>query len=366
MDDISARIPLALWDPGAAVIRAHLQRLAEMDIGVRLQAKVREKRLPLFWLTRVRGGSGFSMATLIRYYFTEYLSRWMQHGPLSLPPSFNVVESFLTFNETYFAFDLCQESEHLLTLDDYFDWHTSNDLPDDPAILTDVMQEGLVYSYDMTSDVEGFYVSTPESKLTIAGVSLVRHDNELSCIVLAGEKPPNPPDVAIRAGASVPVRGRENIAPASDLEIKDRYLPGFPGFGRIILMARYDLIRGTYDVRYVNLDIGPSFWVLSDDQTTFTREIVRNERQSILAKSLEELNRYQELFSAATALIYLPVAFVASADRVNEARFTTELKVMEHEEPVQQAISELGEKEVIFERRVRCLAAGERQRKEDH
>lgn len=131
-------------------------------------------------------------------------------------------------------------------------------------------------------------------------------------------------------------------------------------------MARYDLIRGTYDVRYVNLDIGPSFWVLSDDQTTFTREIVRNERQSILAKSLEELNRYQELFSAATALIYLPVAFVASADRVNEARFTTELKVMEHEEPVQQAISELGEKEVIFERRVRCLAAGERQRKEDH
>ncbi|MGA2259905.1 MAG: hypothetical protein ABSH28_00550 [Acidobacteriota bacterium] len=341
MDDISARIPLALWDPGAAVIRAHLQRLAEMDIGVRLQAKVREKRLPLFWLTRVRGGSGFSMATLIRYYFTEYLS-------------------------SYFAFDLCQESEHLLTLDDYFDWHTSNDLPDDPAILTDVMQEGLVYSYDMTSDVEGFYVSTPESKLTIAGVSLVRHDNELSCIVLAGEKPPNPPDVAIRAGASVPVRGRENIAPASDLEIKDRYLPGFPGFGRIILMARYDLIRGTYDVRYVNLDIGPSFWVLSDDQTTFTREIVRNERQSILAKSLEELNRYQELFSAATALIYLPVAFVASADRVNEARFTTELKVMEHEEPVQQAISELGEKEVIFERRVRCLAAGERQRKEDH
>ena len=38
------------------------------------------------------------MSKLLRSYFHEYFDRYFKHGPHSFPSSFNVVESFLSFN----------------------------------------------------------------------------------------------------------------------------------------------------------------------------------------------------------------------------------------------------------------------------
>jgi hypothetical protein len=369
MAHLTSLIPHELWEPGAAVMRAHIQRMAEMDIGIRIQVKDLERRLPSFWITRARGGSGFIMATLLREYFIEYFSRWMEHGPLSLPSSFNVMESFLIFNKNYLAFDLRSEREHLLALYHYFDWYTSNGLPNDPAILLDVMQDGLIYSYNMTNDIESFYLSTSDSKLAISGVSLVRHGNELSCVVLAGENPPYPPDEDIRRKRSIaskPTKGHEAIAPALDWNISDRYLPGFAKFSRVIFLSRFDLTRMSYDVRYVLCDDGPGFMIFSDDEMMFTRADLGEGKDAAFKVSREGLDRYQELFSAAAALIYLPLVFVDNAASIDEARFITELKTMEHDESVKKAINELGRKEVIFNRSVHCLGTDKNPKREDY
>jgi len=92
---------------------AHLQRLMEMDIGFQLHVKELQNRLPHLVRARVKGGSGLQLSKLLRFYFFEYLDRLFKHGPQSFPSSFNVIESFLSFDQKYMFFDLRKEIEHL-------------------------------------------------------------------------------------------------------------------------------------------------------------------------------------------------------------------------------------------------------------
>jgi hypothetical protein len=93
-------------DPDHKIVMAALGRQAEMDIGNRLKLKEVNERLPYFALTRAEGGSGFPIAWTLRHFFVEYLDRLIKIGPFSLPTSFNVIQSFLTFSKQLLAFDL--------------------------------------------------------------------------------------------------------------------------------------------------------------------------------------------------------------------------------------------------------------------
>jgi len=226
-----------------------------MDIAYQQKIKRWKKRLPLFWLLRQEGGSGFRMANMLRYYFGNYNNRLFKNGPHSLPSSFNVVQAFLKLNTEFQLFDLRQESEHLVRLQDYFDWYTADQgIPEDPKILIDILPEGVIYSYDVLEDSGEYTLSTEGSRLAIVGVSLVRHGNELSIILLSGENPPNPSDNdVLNSPKSSPLKGRENLPIDESLSIQDRYMDGMVGFAKVILLTRFNLASKSHDVRYLNL-----------------------------------------------------------------------------------------------------------------
>ncbi len=233
-------------------------------------------------------------------------------------------------------------------------------MPEEPGVLTDVMQEGVVYSYDLTNDATSFRISTQQSCLAIVGASLIRHEHELTCLIVAGEQPPNPSDECIlrdHPQMRHPTKGRESFEPDPHYGLEDRYLESLPGFARVVLGTRFDLSGNFYDVRYVNLDLGRSYAVFTDDDAIFPPAIHYSERDEIRKSALHELDRYKELFSAAAALMYLPVMFVAETKRVQETQFVTDLGTDRDEKEVREAVSELGKDEVPFTRMVRCLAA---------
>ena len=362
MSDLSSRMPLPPWHPKADSIgQAYLSRLAEMDIGFQQKLRELNRRLPLFVLLRMEGCSGFRMATVLRHYFLEYLNRLTTYGPHSLPTSFNMVEAFLSFNDEFKVFDIRQEREHLLRLHDYFDWYTvEHKIPDDPKILVDIMEEGLIYSFDLAGDTGEFTISTEGSNLAIAGVSLIRHENELSVILLAGENPPNPPDSEIPAKRELksdyPVQGHEDIAPSPDLSIQDRYLDGMAEFSKVIILTRFDLEAKKHDVRSVNLDIGYSYLVFTDDKESLTG-LTKEDLNNILEKSLSGLKRYGQLFSALTSLIYLPIIFVAEPDRVIDSKFVTELYINKQKHHIKKATKEFGKDTYQLHRIVKCLSS---------
>src|SRR4051794_29071020 len=106
MRAFAERLPPPPSHPDHELITSAIKRNAEMDLGVRLKLKELKKQIPAFLLTRMLGGSGFSIAQILRHFFSEYVNRIISYGPHSLPTSFNVVESFLSFSERFHVFDL--------------------------------------------------------------------------------------------------------------------------------------------------------------------------------------------------------------------------------------------------------------------
>ena len=166
-------------------------------------------------------------------------------------------------------FDIREEVEHILSFDDYFDWYSTAGLPFEPEILGDLLPEGKVHSYEMASDSGGYRISD-ESDLIVVGVTIIRHGNELSCLLLAGENPPRFPDeIAKFATQGTRPTGKEGIKPCGSLSSDDRYFEGHEGFSKVLIMTRYNIRNKTHDVRYVNLDFGSGFTVFTDDMTVF-------------------------------------------------------------------------------------------------
>jgi hypothetical protein len=284
------------------------ERRAEMDLAFRLKMRDQEEQLPFFVMTRTAGGSGFTIAyTLRRYFFFEYLDRIMRLGPFSFPSSFNVVESFLSFSERFFVFDIREEREHLLRLNEYIDWYTSGSFPDKPAVLNHLLPEGIVYAYNMVSPLEDFAIETVDSKLRILGVAMIRHGPELSAMIVAGEAPPFPSDERVSIDYDFQnLRYREEgVRPDPSLGVEDRYIDELPGYARVIMLARFNLSYSRYDVRYVDLDVGPSYVVFTDDETIYEEGMKHS-----LAKSKEGLERYSGFFSALASMLYLPVFLI--------------------------------------------------------
>ncbi len=211
MDEFSKFVPPPEWQlPGSA--RARLERAMEMDVGFQIKFKRLQKLIPYFIATRFWGGSGLVMARTLRRYFLEYANRLVQHGPHSLPSSFNIVEAFLVHSVEVALFDLRPEIDHLFSADDYFDWYKHSGMPHDPVLLRDVMQESTIYSFNMVSQNGGLRVAGDESTLVIAGVSLVRHENELSCMLVAGEYPPYPSDEEVAQIEATSIANSERAA----------------------------------------------------------------------------------------------------------------------------------------------------------
>lgn len=339
------------------VVMAALNRQAEMDIGFRLKVAEVNEKLPCFALTRSEGGSGFAVAQTLRHFFNEYLDRLIKHGPYSFPTSFNVVQSFLSFSEPFLAFDIREEREHLLRFHEYFDWYTAGSFPDKPLALTDILPEGAVYAYNAVAPLEDFTLETENSRLKILGVGMVRHDQELSAILIAGENPPFPPDEKLRKEIEVPnlspFPGKEGLKNDPSWDIKDRYVPELPGHSRIIMLARFDLHNSTFDVRYLNLDLGTGYMVLTDDRAIYHNE---QQRDEMLPGSTEKLARYSSLFSALASLVYLPAFFADQGSRISETKFGTRLHTKSRRTLVNKAIKILGLNQVPFFRTIRCLS----------
>lgn len=356
-----SHLPLPKWHPQADLLfQAHISRQAEMDVSIRLKWQRIERGLHHFVQSRMRCGSGFQMSNLLRHYFLEYTSRLVKHGPFSFPTSFNVVEAFLTFCEEFQMFDLLPEKEHLLRIYDYFDWYTSEEvLANDSKILQDCMEENVIYSYDMADDSDAVTVSTKASRLVIAGISLVRRKNELSVILLGGENPPFPPDEEVSqakvAPGSMPV-GKEELTPAEDLTINDRYLDGLKGYGKVLLLTRFDLQAKKHDVRYLNIDVGNSYQVFTDDLRNIGLDKKEENIEQWRENHLQILERYTQLFSTLTSLIYLPIFFIDQQDKAVHTRFTTEIATASQTHEVQKAFKELGRSYFTLQRSVACMS----------
>ena len=349
MKDLVKMLPSKMPDSMFQRLKAAM----EADIGFRMFLRNNMERLPSFLLIRDEGGSQFLLAETLRHFFREYFGRLSEGGPSALPTSFNVMEAFLRFRAEFSTFDLREECEHLLRLQDYLDWYTAGRFPENPSAMTEILPEGIIYSYHMVAPLEDFKIVTLDSELAISGACFVRHEGELTAMLVLGEYPPYPTDsdaAAHLAGIDeleIPP-GKENIHPDKHYKISNRYLDEMPGFSKVIAMARFDLASHQYCVRDVHLDIGPSFLIVTDDPTGIRSVKVVEEMR-------KQLERYNPVFSALAAMMYLPAFFISEQPRVIESKFATQLQLRRGAKDVRKAAKHLGP-ELPFFRKIRCFA----------
>ncbi len=340
------------------VLRAAIQRSAQMDIAARKELRDLRRKIDLLGHRVSNSSSGLRMATELRRFWLEYFERFLQHGPHSLPSSFNVIEAFLEFEAELFTFALRPENEHILAFGHYLDWYTAGGFPDAPGSLVDIMDEGLIYSYDFVLSSDRPLLRAGSSKLSIAGISLVRHGDELSVLLLAGE---DPPVLAEHSDDAVSASGKEALRPAAKLSSEDRMLEGFPSCSRVLLATRFDLSSSSSDVRYLLVDLGNSYQIATDDYDAITRAFRFEPFDPRLTKLREaqaaSLARYADLFSASASLMYLPAFFLAQSHNWHDTEFLTELGIEIEDPKTKRSHREMGGRYLRPRRRVRCLTA---------
>lgn len=356
---LAGHLPPPPWSPGRdPIAQAHASRMAEMDLSLRAQFADASEHAEAFGATRMMGGSGLRSAELLRQLLNEYNHRLTKAGFYSLPASFNFVEAFLEFSDRFLLFDLRSERDHLLYFDDFLDWYTGLGIPASPNLLADLIEDGVVYSYDALDFTDGLAIKTDRSAVALLNLSLIRRSSDVSVVALLGESPADPEDEKIGDESTVQTyRGHENVRPNPDLIIADRYLDELPTHCRVVAFARFDIEIGAFVGRMVNVDLGNRFMVSSDDEGVLPHigdGVSEEHVREIVAHMSHDLNKYREVFSALSVLLYLPAFFVDKDRKYQDVEVATQLDSEMSDSDLRKKVKRFAGTDLPLRRSIRC------------
>lgn len=276
----------------------------------------------------VKGGSGFSAATMLRHFLVEYVDRMLRHGFYALPSSFNTVEAFLQFDTKLQTHSLRPENEYVLHAADYFEWYRTDEYPKILPTLSSIITEGTNYCYNFIDSPCGFSITESESReFVVVSLSLVRHGNEVTMLAEFGERPnvfergDLPKHILPKTGTTT---GHERLVPEPSWKEEDAVIQNSNNVGRIVLTTILNIERETFDVRYVHTDIGPSYAVCTDEPDVLDDKMPQERRDALLKSMRERLKAYDAAFSALLTLAYLPVFVIVRTPDTKQVPVQTE------------------------------------------
>ena len=158
-----------------------------------------------------RNGTGLTSPTELRSFLVEYAHRLSEHGPRSLPSSFNVIGDFFEFkNEIPWIYPL-PETDHIVPLHLYLDWYTSPGVDLPMASLADILEEGQIYHYELTSDQRSRFVEAQGEDYVLQGVSFVVRGTDLTVLCVGGRSPLNLHDFQVESGTPAPPERKPSL-----------------------------------------------------------------------------------------------------------------------------------------------------------
>jgi hypothetical protein len=284
-------------------------------------------------LAQIENGAGLPMDSRLRYFLQEYNDRNFRHGLRSMPASFNVLEATMVYHPDLSYFRLCEESDHIVSFLDFLDYVTSPaSPPSDVATSVNLLKEGVIYSYNSLSNPGDVTFSVRLGvDYAVGGFAVVRHAQEVTVMLLAGEKT----NIAqktqeLRADPTLlgkRPRGKEKIVPANDRVREAVPLLGNPDFWEVLVVARYDLADRSEDARYIMRDAGDSFVIITDDVTVFmddrTGEFADPKHEAIAKSMASEISEHATLFELCKTFMLLPAYFEEYTEQVRVERHPT-------------------------------------------
>ena len=280
-------------------------------------------------ITQMESGAGFSIDELLRYFLNEFNERNISHGLYSMPTSFNIMEAFYEFIPEYNVFKIPEEKDSLLSFVEFLDYVTSPEFKDPFSDIIQYSEEGKIYSYNLTNKLDDFILSCgSEIEFVVGGASIIRHGNEVTVLLLAGEKSDfikltkDLYDIAVMD--TIP--GKEWIAPSDDRRREPVALFNDERYLQVLAIARIDIETLTIDARYLLKDYGDNYEILTDDVSVFLNpqgEFIKPEYEEAAKEIAKRIEKFSALFEMCKTIMYMPGYFEDYSELIVEERHKT-------------------------------------------
>lgn len=268
---------------------------------------------------------------MLREYNSEYNSRVINGGLEDLPGSFNVAEAFNKFLPPSATFEILPEKDNLFSFIDFIDHITSDTVDFTEDDIRKHTKNGIIYSYNSTSDPKNLTFSTSSKKsYGFSSVSIVRFKNELSMILLAGricDLKTETENIRRQSESMERFSHRAQLQPDADRVIQAEPLSEGSDLWKTVVLARFDLDTKTIDVRYVYEDWGQFYQGVSDDRNSYIKyngEFINNTVKAAYENSTNRLDEYEAIFELCKTCLMLPKYFDAREEDVTIERHPTD------------------------------------------
>jgi hypothetical protein len=309
-------------------------------------------------------GAGLPADIVLREYNQEYNNRSFHYSLRKLPSSFNVVEAFNTLLPESATFQINQEVDCVFSFNEYLDFITSDECPDDIKGLKGYMEEGIIYSFNSTDEPSNIIFSTKNGKeFGVRSISLIKHGDEVSILMLSGQKCDLELESENLRNLSISIQNLNDIKPDDSVKVEAIPLSPESELWRTIVLARIDISTSTVDARYVFQDSGQSFIGYSDDINSYINQhgdfASKELKESFIAQN-ELMKDYTPLFELCKTALYLPVFRNEFEDTISIERHPTMFGEKRNKPSLRKTNKLAKSKLKISFRNVECINTGNR------
>jgi hypothetical protein len=263
--------------------------------------------------------AGLLMDAQLREFAHEYNGRALSHGLDAMPSSFNVAGAMLAFDENHFVFRILPEQDHVFSWPDFVDFVTSRDAPSDPFAIAAALPERQVFAFNAYDDPHDLTFSSGGDDYGVGGVSLVRHGDEVSVMLVAGKIADLEAETVAAAGYVDEVSYRPGGRPHPDRKAAAGPLGDHVDLHKTVILTRISISARAVLVRYVLTDQGNSWTVQTDDPAVFDDA---STTADLLPGMIEEIEKQDVLFGLCRTSLLLPAYFAFKITLVRSVKTT--------------------------------------------
>ena len=246
------------------------------------------------------------------------------------------MEAFFIYRKPEIYFELIEEENYLISYFDFIDFVTSSNFKENQKIILENLTPDIVYNFNVGKDLrEITFKSDDKDEFIVAGVSIIRRENEATILMTTGRKKteelsidkssfkfdsPNPDKAKIIKEA------KESL---SKDELEYEYLDKEKQYVKVLVACRIDLDSMTIDARYVAEESTLMFNITTDEIDGFLNEkgeFISEDIKKAYKNSLEKIEVYNPIFEAIKMSLFLPYYFNLNEDSIIEENHDTEFK----------------------------------------
>ena len=323
-----ALAPFVRSPKGTAEYEREQARMNQLWKNPRARERIKEMQRKAVATIKAQhdSGAGYPSDVALRELQMEYNNRLMKFGVSYLPTSYDIAEAFFARREEFAGFFLLPEDDYLISYTDFLDYVTSTDAPPLEIGAAAELNPNRIVNVNSLDDLGALLLDTDEGhSFSILGASYVRRGDEVSMLIVVGERLPDDELQKLRLSSQVPVKVARNKPdlPSPDAQGSEIvYVDAERQLVRGIALCRFNLREKRLEARCLMRDLGNYYFFLTDIAETVRSS---SDPNKLLRNMGEGLSKVSAVWEVAKMLLLLPAYLNAKVSLQRAETRTTRL-----------------------------------------